>query len=1044
MDTVFRTPRMDLIDIDFAREDGRALILAGPGAVAPGSKVFVANVELGEFIELNADEHGGFSAETIAAPGTNIVIKHDASQTANYIPGEFDWLLGPGVLIRVPLSEMGDGQPFGGGGRLCCGDDPASFAVVGRIQAESLQPGQKIKVSGRVTVFANTEPEEQGSVWFVADIIGDAQGRHIGPRDMFSTNFLTPTNLPIIRGLGSLPLEEKGLGAIPFSWVRGADALTGEFEGILTIPDDFTPGTYTLHSFVGGFGENPPTVEGLLPGGTDDPSVGTFTVGDPAPVKLATTLLADTISEASRGGILALDDVGQWDIGPMVAARHQPVIPRRDATGVPWRYQLELFVPLSRLPVRTPSRSPAIPFVFSDSELTVRITGPGDTDEILGPAPLTRLSVNAPRTPWGDGLCQGSSCPNEIPQLMGSGDTFTFQFPVDGDYIVELDGHIFDQSGRRYAIGGIYDVTVANVLDIEPALVPGTPFEIGNALPVGLTIYPGFPADVDFTVLQIEPDGEETRITYSGQANQNGWWDGDGNSFNFERHGEYRVDIEARYKDPAGNLWAGRMTFGSAVATTDARFVAHGRRGADKPFTTQAWLFASSVELEAEGHWQFPYFNGDVIWGDPDNDKPGNVVFFKSSFQPIGDGHRLLDRAIEQAERFSGNFPDVPFDRAVSVGQIPLVTAPAAEDGSRGALPEEINLWTYSYGVASRPGVRVREFIVGDDAGAMYWGFNDAFQAQSGSGIAGDLPGDIKFMYIANVIRDSTSGEGLYGIHGSGWVHMQKNDPLPSRVMPPFRGAAGGPDGGPLLTVHGREVDLLFVPMGVRPGAVLETGQSFRMAGPIMPTLPSMVDYRVVAPDGSIREFSGRANAVGYYYQPEDDFVVDQAGLWTVELLVTHDGDTSAGTVEPPFPTGGPLTPEPGVFRFVVEDPAEQRLNVVTDLATLAPWQWNFLINEAKFAAQLPDGFEAVNARVIVTMPGVVLVDEEIEPRQGWLRWDLDAFEMNRLASNFDAGDGFYDTVTVTFFAQDASGKTTAGTIVTHGARLPVAPPSLN
>ena len=93
------------------------------------------------------------------------------------------------------------------------------------------------------------------------------------------------------------------------------------------------------------------------------------------------------------------------------------------------------------------------------------------------------------------------------------------------------------------------------------------------------------------------------------------------------------------------------------------------------------------------------------------------------------------------------------------------------------------------------------------------------------------------------------------------------------------------------------------------------------MAGPIMPTLPSYVEYTVTAPNGITRSFDGRANSVGYYYDSSDDFELDQPGLWTVELQVTHDGMTSAGPVNLPYPTGGPLTPSGSTFSFVVTGP---------------------------------------------------------------------------------------------------------------------------
>ena len=273
------------------------------------------------------------------------------------------------------------------------------------------------------------------------------------------------------------------------------------------------------------------------------------------------------------------------------------------------------------------------------------------------------------------------------------------------------------------------------------------------------------------------------------------------------------------------------------------------------------------------------------------------------------------------------------------------------------------------------------------------------------------------------------------------------DDPLRSRVMPPFQGAAGGPSGGPLFTVHGREVDIFFVPLGVRPGAVLETGDSFRLAGPIMPTLPSRIDYTVIAPDGTTRALDGRANAVGYFYDADDDFVLDQPGLWTVELTVTHDGLTSAGPVAPPFPTGGPLTPDGATFTFIVADPETHGLSVETDLAMTTPDEWycgGEVIHEAYFEASLPADWDGDTARVIVAMPGIVLVDEDTTINRGMVRWDLDAQALNQLASNFDyVGDqSIADTLTVTFYAAgmvDGQPAHATGTIVAHGARVPLA-----
>ena len=48
---------------------------------------------------------------------------------------------------------------------------------------------------------------------------------------------------------------------------------------------------------------------------------------------------------------------------------------------------------------------------------------------------------------------------------------------------------------------------------------------------------------------------------------------------------------------------------------------------------------------------------------------------------------------------------------------------------------------------------------------------------------------------------------------------------------------------------------------------------------------------------------------------------------------------------------------------------------------------------------------------------------------------------MNRLANNFDYDAGLADTITVTYYAEEQSGRQAAGTIVAHGARVPLGLP---
>jgi hypothetical protein len=864
---------------------------------------------------------------------------------------------------------------------------------------------------------------------------------------MFVSPFLTGTGLPIERDS-----DDEGGGKV---WIASADLKwrwedgrwIADFDTSGRVPAGLPHGHYVLTAgalwnLAGQSlepGANRPFAVTIRNNTAYQPVLAVVAVGDPAPPRLAATLLTDELTEGARGGAIAREEAGLFDISARAVTRHAPIMPRLDWHGDPWAYRLEPFLPMVDAVDRAISSPPVVEFDLGRGALTVTVIRPDGGIDRLGPAPLTRFTVKSPRVAWNDATGRGGGDLREIPQLQGDGDMFEYEFPTDGKYVVVLDGRVFDVSGREYRICGTYDLTVANVLDVEAALLPGTPFEVGAALPVAAHVAPAGPADLDFLVTHVGADGSVTRQSYQGRANDHGWWDGDGASFVFDRPGEYRVDITASYRDRDGRAWAGALTFGSVIATPNAPVIAHGRRGPDNQNRiAPPWAFETAFVMDPSDHMQFPYFTGDVLWGVTDSDA-GDAVVTRTSIQAVDQSDPLVKRALALSKArpiYSGP----TFEERLRAGEVPLVLAPEGRAPGLGAHPDDLNLWSYMYAAVERPGVRVRELVQGNDVSGVYWRFGDAYHGQSGNGPEGDRPGDFKFMYSGAVIRDVELGQGIYAIYASGWVHARDDDPLGARFMPPFQGAAGGPDGGPLLTVHGRDVDILFVPQGVRPGSVLAVGDRFRMAGPIMPTLPSKVDFTVVRPDGVEMSYSGRANAIGYFYDPANDFVVEQPGLWTVRMRVTHDGQTSAGTVTPPFPTGGPLTPDLTTFTFVVVDNRTIVLDVSSDLESNPPSTWFWSVRDAVYEAPLPPGWVGGSGRVVVTIPGVVLVDRPVPVTSGTMRWELRGAEMNALASNFDVETGLADTVSVTFYAEGSLNGVparAAGSVVTNGATVP-------
>ena len=1040
---ILAAPNTRAITLDYNSSSRKAIVTGAVNAVPANANVMVANLELGTYILTEASQSGTFQAEIDGQPGTHILIKQDVTKeifnvqepSSTHGPNTLRTIFPPGVFLTIPIDNA---LSFSSAGRLPS-DEDAPWTISGNLNGHQFSPGENVDISGQIAIRTG-EANEPGSteLRFDATLLINANGRQVGGSRVFTTTLFTATDLPIENK--GLLAQDYSLGSTQLDW-RFEDGLwISDFSTTLTVNGTSRDGLFQIKAGLSGVGGLPRqgTPNVLYRSFLQKASIGTFTVGETAPMSLTATLLADEMSEGSRGGVIAREDQGFFDVSHRAGVRHQPVIPRLDHYGKPWEYSLEPYVPMLGVVDRAPSAAPAIELDFLKSSLTVNISRPDGKTDILGPASLARYTIKSPRTPWHVTVSEGGGNLGEIPQLQADDNQFKYEFSTDGEYVVSLDGEVADTYGRTYMISGTYDVTVANVLDIETSVLPGTPFDIGDSMPVGLRVMPGVPASIDYKVKLISADGEVTNATFSGNANQNGWWDADGDYFKFNKDGEYRVDVEARYSDDQDNLWVGRLTFGSAVATANGPMILHGRRGPNRVTeVAPLWGFVEDFRDGTGDHIQMPYFSGDVMWGQNSGHMKNSVVLL-TSLQILDENDALISRVKEQIS--DEGHDGISKEDLIMAGQLPFSTSVSPGTVSKN---ESVDLWAYSYVSVQRPGIRVREHILGDDLGGTYWRFDDAYHMQSGNGREGDLPGDFKFMYAASTIRDEKLNQGIYATYASGWVMAPEDDEMGARFMPPFQGAAGGPDGGPLFTVHGRGIDMFMLPLGVQPGAVLEKGDYFRMAGPIMPTLPSYVEYVVTAPDGTTRDFEGRANSVGYYYRPDDDFKLDQSGIWSVDIKVTHDGMTSAGPVEMPYPKGGLLSPDGSTFRFTVKGPETQIILIETDLTQLTPAEWFADVKNANFQASLPSGWSGDTATIIVTIPGVVLVDKDISIERNEITWNLDAQALNKIANNFDYKHGIADTITVTFHAEgevDNIPSKVVGSIVTHGARVPTVP----
>ena len=1056
-------PKAALISISLPTADGEVTLSGAAGSVAPHSAVVAITLNTGHFTTAQAAADGSFQATLFAPASTSVLIKADpvGTSAARFLPVARDdlpsngeqgvdtgALVGlPGTILRVadpPSMDIpvgGAGRPFG---------EPA-WIFSGSINTQALAPGDPLRVHGTVRMDSlalqgidNLQVETN----LLIERLSDTDGSSILPRSTFASTFLTPTGLPIERQPG----WEWNLGQhqqVPLVKTASTQA-EAEVDLTLTLPLDLPAGYYRpfLH-FI--FPELPledspgrsvlpiGDVQGAGRSSPHESRLPIIRVRNPAPPRLYWPLLLDTLSNGSRG-VLAVEDADRFGVAQRILTSSETfVIPRLGSvSGQPLPYRLEPFVPTVGLGNAEFSSPPLIPFRFPSGSLTVRIHQPDGTETILGPAPFVQSRLKSLVDEEGAALDIGGGHISNAYQLSTMDPRFEVTFAQDGLHVITVEGTIDDIWGHTWTGGGTYEVHVGRVLALDTAVLPGTHFEVGDGFNPGLVVSPPVTAEVEVR-LQHVPHSDigqlEERII-RGRTNRFGYFQPAGNSVVFDQPGEYRVDITARSRDDQGQLWMGSRTWGGVVAPVDPLIVAHGRRGIDAQDTIgPQWFFFDDIPRnDGTPHLPFPFQSGDVQWleetGSGDSVIP-LVTFHDPSRQLIA----LLKQRGEEAIplQFPGSFAE-----RVVVGEAPLFSS--RPDGLDPHLdPSKVDLWAYSYRSSQRPLVRVREEISEDLIPSPYWRFNERYANQIGVGRHGDLPGEFKFQYGAAVLHGPALDQSHYAIHGSLFVLVPDDDPDGVRTFPPFQGNGGGPSGGPLFTLKGEDIDLFIHLTGVRPGSVLETGNTFALVGAIGPTLPAKVAYTVTAPDGRRRTFHGQANSIGHYYEPEDSFIVDQPGRYTVDLQVTYDGRTSAGQVTAPFPQGTVLGAAHGRFAVYVVSPHSAPLEVDRP-------EHDFLTTPADFTvtATSPTGMRLTGGHMTALIPGVVLEDGSLPVEANGLTYDYDPvglaagvpiLDVERYGRPIAA-----DVVTVSLFGEgrDSAGEPhyAARVVTLHGAEF--------
>ena len=1051
-------PRLDRITASDPSSFSTTLTGA-PGAVPGSAWVIAIHVDTGHYNVVRASADGSFSMTLFATPGGTLEIKCDPTGTnlervhdgPPYM--EFHYSGAPalwGTMLHLP-GPAGSGLRFGVSGPVSSSTLLPSWYAEGTVDATAAAGGT-LRIDGTFRLFGPAAAGQQPRLNVQAGLISVAHADGAGAIDQatFASTLMTPTGLPIERNGFYFSAGQVQTNA---DLSASGDALTGSFTLSMPIPAALPAGHYrpVLAFRPTGFAAVPVTGTRIarqitMKRAWQDQLLGILPVvriGAPAAPRFPSTLMVNQFHAGSRGAD-AVETRGKYSLAPRIAMMSERlVVPRRDLrSGAPLRYSLEPFVPSLAVADRSePITAPRLLFRFPSGSLTATVRRPDGSTFTVGPRPFVQpvieplARLNAP--------LEGGPSLSTTLRLSTLDPSFDIAFDREGTHVISIDAAIEDVWGTVWRSGGTYEVEVADPLVIEPAFVPGTPFEVGGRIPLHVRVSPPAAADVRIRFRLATATGAVRDEAYSVRTNRFGY--GSGPSIILTEPGEYRIDLSAATSDAGGAARAGAMTWGNVIALPGAALVAHGKRGIDDlPEPKPQWFFRKQLgHPVGAGHTFFPFAAGDVQWMTDENQEAGiTAVAFHDPLELVAPTLRKL-------------FPIRPYgppsgyiNHSLVTGEAPLLSLTSSTIDAH-ADPAAVDYWSYGYRFVERPAVRVREAVVEEPGPFTYWRFSDRYALQSGNGARGDLPNDFKFQFSGLVVRGREVATPQYAIYGSLMVIVTRDDALGTRVTPPFQGNGGGPDGGPLFTLKGRDIDLFFHPTGVRPGTILQAGEPVSFAGHAAPPLPAKVEITVIAPSGRVRTIAGQASAVGFFARPDSEFIADEPGVWKARVKILFDGQISSGAVSPPYPTGDVLGSNAGEFSFYVvpSNAAPLAVDIASNTLTVTPAGTRFVTpgdGTIRFTATRPAGLSNVELFTTTTMPGFILE----ESAGSSLTYTLDAARLAADFPNLDLRDhdgaGGVDAITVSMLlgGTDASGRRQyfARQIVIQGEELQVPP----
>lgn len=874
---------------------GTTRVEGSPGAVPARARLLVTELGAARGVLARADAEGAFSAQVPGGEGGWVqvaLLPEDLPPGHNLLEQTTKAEhLRPSVYLRAPVSPFPGLRP---GERAVAATGHVPFGAPWRFVGAVEDAGAEVRVRGVLRLASAADLPEFG-VHGRATRAFDVRGEPLPDLGQFATSYLTPSGLPLERltRQADPTLSEPDLCA---ATRESADTLRCDVD--VRIPmAGLPPGGYVVRLYVPipapeGVGEGNMPADHIPTNGRQyDPveegvALTLLPRGVEGPFRLAALLLADAPAQAARG-VQADGDAWGWNAG----IAWQPslhVTPRLDAAGAPIRYALDPYLPQVLL---TDREAPAAPFFSLQTPggtWTVTVEDPDGGTRTLGPAPFAALASRTATTRGLQPADNGGYNVDGLARLATEGDALRHAFARDGLHTVRVEGSARDVDGNAFRVNGTFRVLVAQPLDLDLGMLPGTPLAVGQALDRAVQVHPPVAANVTYRFREwTGPDATLTMDdTTTGAASAFGWFHPHaGHPVAPSAPGEYRVDVTATRADAAGRLWAGTLTFGGVVVDPASALEVHGRRGVDLGFQDMERFLRRDTGTPVGGsHMNFPYRSGDVAWQTDDDamdvaatlaDPDGTLApFFASRAAQVTKVFAAADPAggLAQARGQDAVAP------RFAQGQGPLFSTTAT--GRDAAFGDPLDRFGYFYAAVEKPGVRVREAAREDFWHRPYWRFEgDAYGLQPGMGPAGDAPNDYKLLFAGAVVRAPGEKVARTGAYASLWVDVARDDPQGSRIDSPFR-----PGASPLFRVGGSEVRAAFDPTSVRPGSLLVEGDVADFGGYVLPLGPHRVFLNVTSPSGKVRSLSGAANPWGHLHEPAMSLVADEPGVWTVDV----------------------------------------------------------------------------------------------------------------------------------------------------------------